>query len=218
MPGSGRPLIEGDDFSLIRLETDEEFLHEKIQLFDCGKKDLTDFFRNDALPHHKELLATTYFLQPKTWATDRNIFYPLALVSFLNDSLRVEKTETATSCSTYLKKIKKLVPYPKRGYKSFPAVKIGRLGVLTSYRGKDFGTALINLTKEFFVTNNKTGCRFLTVDAYNDPEEKSEKYPIGRTVHFYQKNGFEFLSSEDENEKTRIMWFDLKTFKKNTTP
>lgn len=214
MQGPDRPLIEGNGFSLVRLESEEEFLHEKIQEFDCEKVDLTDFFRNDALPHHKELLATTYFLQPTMMATDRRINYPLALVSFLNDSLRVENIESILSRKAFLKKIKDLLPYPKRGYKSFPAVKIGRLGVHSPFKGNDFGTALLNLTKEFFVTNNKTGCRFLTVDAYNDPEEKSEKYPIGRTVHFYQKNGFEFLSPDDANEKTRIMWFDLKTYLK----
>lgn len=206
MRESGRPLIEGYEFSLIRLETEQEFQHEKIQQFDCGHQDLTDFFRNDAFPHHRELLATTYFLQPKR-ATEKDVMHPVALVSFLNDSLRVEKSEFPASKSIFLKQIRKLLPFPKRGYKSFPAVKIGRLGVADRYRGKEFGSTLLNLAKEFFVTNNKTGCRFLTVDAYNEPG--------GRTVNFYKKNGFEFLSDEDHGEKTRIMWFDLKTFKRD---
>lgn len=220
MRESGRPLIEGYDFSLIRLETEEEFLHKKIQDFDCGKQDLTDFFREDALPHHKELFATTYFLQPAR-ATEENIIHPVALVSFLNDSLRVEDIDTSKSTQPFIKKLKKKIPFKKRGYKSFPAVKIGRLGVLNKHKGENFGTILLNLTKEFFVTNNKTGCRLLTVDAYNDPEERSDKYPLGKTINFYLKNGFEFLTQDDMQEKTRIMWFDLKTFNKTiniTTP
>jgi hypothetical protein len=42
------------------------------------------------------------------------------------------------------------------------------------------------------------GCRFITVDVYRD------------AFGFYLKNGFEFLSSEDEADDTRLMYFDLK--------
>jgi ribosomal protein S18 acetylase RimI-like enzyme len=42
------------------------------------------------------------------------------------------------------------------------------------------------------------GCRFLTVDAYE------------QAFGFYQKLGFEFLSSEDEEQPTRQMYLDLK--------
>ena len=42
----------------------------------------------------------------------------------------------------------------------------------------------------------KSGCR-LTVDAYV------------QATSFYLKNDFTFLSSEDENQRTRLMYFDL---------
>jgi hypothetical protein len=42
------------------------------------------------------------------------------------------------------------------------------------------------------------GCRFLTVDAYNI------------ALDFYLKNEFQFISSQDENEATRLMYYDLK--------
>ncbi|MCQ2225529.1 MAG: GNAT family N-acetyltransferase, partial [Paludibacteraceae bacterium] len=46
--------------------------------------------------------------------------------------------------------------------------------------------------------DNKTGCRFLTVDAYLD------------AVPFYEKNGFSLLTTEDEDSTyTRLMYFDL---------
>ena len=46
------------------------------------------------------------------------------------------------------------------------------------------------------------GCRFITVDAYNDES----------TISFYTKNGIEFLTDKDENDETRLMYFDLKDF------
>ena len=55
----------------------------------------------------------------------------------------------------------------------------------------------------------KTYCYLLAVDSYNTPH----------TVHYYQKNGFEFLFSTEEQEaqnsdiplplQTRYMYYDL---------
>ena len=56
------------------------------------------------------------------------------------------------------------------------------------------------MAKKFFLEDNRTGCRFMTVDAYNND----------RVIKFYKKNGFQFLSNKDTNKKTRIMYFDLK--------
>lgn len=43
----------------------------------------------------------------------------------------------------------------------------------------------------------KMGCRFLTVDAYL------------KAVPFYEKNGFRFMNTEDDDPHTRLMYFDL---------
>jgi len=51
-----------------------------------------------------------------------------------------------------------------------------------------------------FLRDNRTGCRFMTVDAYNNPQ----------VINFYQKNGFAFLSEADQKKETRSMYFDLK--------
>lgn len=53
--------------------------------------------------------------------------------------------------------------------------------------------------KNWFAAENKTGCRFLLVDAYNKPE----------IISFYQKNDFVLLTEKDEDRKTRSMYFDL---------
>lgn len=56
----------------------------------------------------------------------------------------------------------------KLRYDYFPAVKIGRLGVKKEYQSSGFGTSILNMTKEMFITNNRTGCRFITVEAYSE--------------------------------------------------
>jgi hypothetical protein len=49
---------------------------------------------------------------------------------------------------------------------------------------------------------HKTGCRFITVDAYNNPD----------TIDFYRRNDFDFLIAGDEQDDTRQMYYDLKPF------
>ncbi|MDR0893782.1 MAG: hypothetical protein LBN06_00535 [Prevotellaceae bacterium] len=103
---------------------------------------------------------------------------------------------------------------PKRG-RSYPAVLIGRLGVNCNFQGKFYhvGSQLMTFIKEWFRhEDNKTGCRFLVVDAYNDP----------RVLHYYESNGFAPLHKSEDDEKgyydiakeellkTRLMYFDLK--------
>ena len=45
--------------------------------------------------------------------------------------------------------------------------------------------------------DNKTGCRFITVDAY------------AAAIPFYLRNGFVPLNEEDADEPTRLLYFDL---------
>ena len=46
--------------------------------------------------------------------------------------------------------------------------------------------------------SDKTGCRFITVDAYR------------KAIPFYAANGFEFLQ-KDEGGETELMYYDLKS-------
>lgn len=66
-------------------------------------------------------------------------------------------------------------------------------------KGQYIGTFLLNFIKSYFVIDNKTGCRFLTVDAY------------AGAVPFYLKNGFIPLNDEDADADTRLLYFDLAT-------
>ena len=100
--------------------------------------------------------------------------------------------------------------------KRFPGVLIGRFGTNIALAGKGYGSAVMDFIKTLFRVNNRTGCRFLIVDAKNKPE----------TLHFYEKNGFKYLIEDEYLEakyvgigvshlplNTRLMYFDLLEIK-----
>jgi len=66
----------------------------------------------------------------------------------------------------------------------------------------------MNLIKSMFLNCNRTGCRFITVDAYSNK----------KTIAFYQKNGFDFLSDKDQKRRTRLLFFDLSRHISNNCP
>lgn len=82
-------------------------------------------------------------------------------------------------------------------YKSYPAVKIGRLGVHKSFHKMGFGSQLLDYIKGMFIVNNRTGCQYVTVDAYQ------------HSTSFYEKNGFKYFSDSDLGKDTRQMYFSL---------
>jgi GNAT superfamily N-acetyltransferase len=163
----------------------------RIKRFDCGDQDLNEFLFKDAIPHIRELLAITYLFE-------RDID-TVAFFSVLND--RVSYDAKLFAEKKEWKKFISILPWGKR-YRDLPAVKIGRLGIASKYQNAGIGTQVIDFIKMWFTSGNKTGCRLITVDAYNNP----------RTIKFYSKNGFDFLSQSDEIDKTRLMYFDLMRF------
>jgi hypothetical protein len=64
-------------------------------------------------------------------------------------------------------------------------------------KGHSIGTYLLKFIKTYFTSDNKTGCRFITVDAY------------AAAIPFYLNNGFVPLNDEDIDEPTRLLYFDL---------
>ena len=154
--------------------------------FDCEDTDLNDFIKNDAAIHKEELIAETYAFSFTEYKIP-----PIAFVSLSNDSIRLTTG-----------KQRKLIPNIVRKYSDYPAVKIGRLAVDKGFKGQRVGTKILDVIKKLFTTENRTGCKFLTVDAYI-----SARY-------FYEKNEFKIFPSEDsgQNEHTMIMYYDLKNF------
>ncbi|MDE7374379.1 MAG: GNAT family N-acetyltransferase [Odoribacter sp.] len=172
--------------------------------FSCQDKDLDEFFSKDAFLYETELLGKTY-----VWINASNPTKILALVTLANDSVKAKFIADAAR-----NRLQRSIINAKRGM-NYPAVLIGRLGVSLEYRGKGYniGSQILDFIKGWFRTkDNKTGCRFIVVDAYNND----------KTIHFYEKNGFKLLYKTEYEERdflelspeepleTRFMFFDLK--------
>lgn len=160
---------------------------ESIGLFDCGDEDLNDFILNDAIVYRIALLAVTYVLEDKTSGEIAAYF------SLANDRVGLADFPDKTEFNRFRKH--KFVN--DKRLKSYPAAKICRLAISKDMRGKELGSYLMNFIKTLFFIDNKTGCRFLTVDAYSD------------AVEFYLRNDFSFLSGNDVDSRTRLLFFDL---------
>ena len=158
-----------------------------VSHFDCGDEDLNDFIMNDAPLYRETLLAMTYVLKQKS--TNKVAAY----FSVANDRISIKDFPTNTDFNRFRKH--RFVN--EKRLKSYPAIKLCRLGIDKTVQGQHIGTFLIDFISTFFVTDNKSGCRFLTVDAYSN------------AISFYLKNGFTFLSMADEGQNTRLMYFDL---------
>ncbi len=164
---------------------------EDRPLFHCGSQDLDEFFHEDPKLADKELVAVTYAVE-----MDGST---VAFFCVSNDSIRAEDTTPSR-----FKKIRSSIPAAKR-YANMPAVKIGRLATNSDFQSHGIGTRILDLIKVWFTEGNKTGCRFIIVDAANNE----------RTLNFYERNGFQFLDTRPETVegRTRLMFFDLLTFR-----
>lgn len=183
----------------------EKEILEEASDFSCGNEDLDDFFHNDSIAYANDLFGKTYCFCSKE--TRKEIFCAFTVS---NASIFTTMLPNARK-----KKVAKNVPYIKRDL-IYPAVLIGRLGISKKYQHLHLGSELMDFIKAWFVDPyNKTGCRYLIVDAYNT------EVPLA----FYLKNGFDFIFSTEEQEKayrhiatedklkTRLMFFDLIVIK-----
>jgi GNAT superfamily N-acetyltransferase len=170
------------DLVLIRLTNDHTILP-----FDCDDNDLNSFLFDDAKLQQQDLQSVTYLFQGKDCT--------VAFFSVLNDKISYEQFNSNAHW-------KKLARFNKRK-KSYPAIKLGRLGVDKSHQNKGFGMEILNYLKIFSKNESIAGCKFITVDAYR------------QSLNFYQKIGFIFMSERDKNEDTRAMYFDLSLIPKS---
>jgi GNAT superfamily N-acetyltransferase len=191
----------------------EEFLSElcAISIFDeetknqcrsftCGDKDLDDFFANDAINYDNQLLGKTFCFRLKA---DMSII--VCIFTLANSSIEARRLSGSRK-----RKLTENIPHEK-SLSSYPAALIGRLGVNENFRGKRIGTELIEIVIKPMFRKFQIGCRYLTVDAYNNKN----------TLKFYENNGFLYLFTterqekefigmpEDKELKTRLMYFDL---------
>lgn len=183
-------------------ELTEEIL-TSCQSFLCNNADLDDFFQNDAIRY-------AYFLMGKTYCFRLNDDSSKIVCAFTvsNDSIRIY--DLPRGRRDYMKSL----THHEKPLRRYPGVLIGRLGVNAEFAGRGVGSETLDFIKGwFFSSSNKTGCRFVIVDAINEPQ----------IISFYKKNGFHPLFSTEEQEylytggkkgypvklNTRLMYFDL---------
>ena len=129
-----------------------------IKPFDCEDEDLNDFLFKEAILYQKQMLATTFIVE--------NNERTLGFYSVLSDSLQIRE-ELFPSKSQYKKFVQNLIPHRKRHLKNIPSLKIGRLGIDKTYKGKGLGSILLeSIINEAIELNKRQACRLITVDAY----------------------------------------------------
>ena len=191
-----------DTCSLHRLNEPNE-----IDGFSCGDKDFDDFFTHDCFAYDKQLLGKTY-----CYKLDKDPQTVVCAFTLANAGIRVSDLPNARR-----KKIEANIPHVK-SLKDYPAVLVARLGVSVNFRSKHIGSDVLDNIKYWFLDPyNKTGCRYVLVDAYNSAS----------TIRFYESNGFATVFSTENQEKeyrqidqdrplnTRLMYFDLMPLAKD---
>ncbi|MDR3366464.1 MAG: GNAT family N-acetyltransferase [Prevotellaceae bacterium] len=173
----------------------------QCQPFSCGDADLDDFFLNDADNYSRQMLGKSY-----CYRLDADPSVIVCAFTLANASVDVWHLPNSRK-----KKLAELIPHEKH-LTSYPAYLACRLGVSIFFRGKGIGTNLMNNIKLWVMKpDTKGGCRFVSVDAYNNE----------RTRRYYENNGFKYLFSTEQQEKdylgmppekelkTRLMYYDL---------
>lgn len=189
-----------DDCKLIRVDAE---LLAHCQAFSCGAEDLDDFLLNDALLYDKGLMGKTY-----CWLLNDDNSKIVGFVTLANAGI-----QTTHMHNNPKRHLNKNIPYDKQG-RTYPAVLIGRVAVAKEFQGSEYrvGTQIMDFVKDWFVAeDNKTGCRYVLVDAVNNPH----------TLAYYNRNGFKPLFPREADErtfyrikdgevlKTRMFYFDL---------
>lgn len=157
-----------------------------ISAFTCGDedshRDLDEFLKIEALRYSAMALGYTYVA-----IEDGAV---VGYITHLTDSIRLsydEKNHLAQRLG---------FPPPH----TVPALKVGRLARHASWRVRGVGTALMrHAFDKLMDVSERTGCRFLSVDA------------IPEAVEFYEKLGFEpnqHTTYQGKNRGTTSMRFD----------
>ena len=194
-------MLEQCDF----MELTEEVL-QQCKGFTCKDEDITEFSTQDYADYTYQQLGKSYcFVKPDTSEI-------VCAFTVANSSVKVDSLP-----SNLRNKLNRKIPNAKRR-PQYPAVLVGQLAVSDLFSGHHVGDELLDFIKSWLIDPlNKTGCRYVIVDAVNHP----------KVFEYYQRNGFKFLFSSDEEEwtflhnkglepttpiepmKTRPMYFDL---------
>ena len=182
------------------------------QSFVCSKEpDINKFFHEEYLDYENQLLGKSYCFVKRD---GQNV---VAAFTVANSSVRVDNMPNPKR-----NQLNRHIPFSKQR-SQYPAVLLAQLAVFDGFGGNDIGKEVVDFIKSWFINPlNKTGCRYLVVDAINTP----------KVLDFYRNNGFEYIFASDEEEmqymsrsikvdngtvfrKTRLMVYDLMQLKVN---
>lgn len=162
------------------MELTEEVL-QQCKGFTCKDENITEFFTHDYADYAYQLLGKSYcFVKPETSEI-------VCAFTVANSSVKVDSPP-----SNLRNKLNRKIPNAKRR-PQYPAVLVGQLAVSDLFCGHHVGDELLDFIKSWFIDPlNKTGCRYVIVDAVNHQ----------KVFEYYQRNGFKFLFASDEEEWT----------------
>jgi hypothetical protein len=145
--------------------------------FDCGDSDLNDFLKSDAAKYQADHLSHTRlaFLRGDL----------VGYITLLADCIILQTSEK--------KKTLKEARTHHQSIYTFPAIKIGRIGVDKNSQQTGVGTQLLIYTIGLVFRMNRElniGCRFITLDAYP------------KSVSWYEKKHFMFNKHYSRPPKT----------------
>ena len=154
--------------------------------FDCGRDSVNEFFRKEAQEYQDELFGKTYY-----WVHPDQPAQIVAGFTVANASIFTKRLPNARQ-----KKIGREVHHEK-GLINYPSILLAQLGVDVKYKGLHLGPQIIDFVMDWFTSSsNKSGCRHLIVDAYDEPH----------LLDFYQRNGLNFFFSSAEQEMQYRNW------------
>lgn len=181
-----------------------------IEAFCCGRPSVDEFFKQEAQDYQDELFGKTYYFCLPEKPSEIVAGFTVANASIFTKHLPNSRQ----------KKIGFEVHHEK-GLINYPAILLAQLGVDVKYKGNHIGAQIIDFVAAWFTsTRNKSGCRHLIVDAYDEPQ----------LLKFYQQNGLNFFFSNEQQEmeyrnwnpekdgklETRLMYRDLILLKRDS--
>lgn len=185
-----------------------EELAARCQSYVCSKDRTIDkFFHEEFSDYEYQMLGKSYCF---VTCDEKKIVGAFTLA---NSSVRVDNMPKSKR-----NKLNRKIPFSKQR-SQYPAVLVAQLAVFDGFEGQNIGREMLNFIKSWFLDPlNKTGCRYVIVDAVNHE----------KVLQFYLDNGFDFIFSSDEEEmqymsksesmpdghvfrETRLMVCDLMT-------
>ena len=154
---------------------------EVIKKFDCGVSSLNQFLKDKrkCIGHLTERIAKSYLV----YDGDTLVGY------YCLSAGAIRATDTIRSQYKSWK-----------AYSTYPAVVIGRFAIHIDVAHVGYGSSTMDYIKRQIAFEDlPMAIRYIAVDAINDEN----------ILQFYGRNNFDFLSAQDKDDTTRIMYYDI---------